>query len=105
MKKNGHIFTIIFWGAVLFLSCKPSYQKEFEQIELPAYQSDDQNRTLNRIIHVSKHDNFQKLIVNGKEYPPKQLKKILDTLGAGYSLLIKNDSISNKKSLIIEENL
>lgn len=105
MKKNVHILAIIFWGVAQLLSCKSSHQKEYDHIELPAYQSDDQNIILNNIINSSGDGDFHKLLVYGKEYPIRELKRILDTIDPGYKMQVKTDSVSNKKLLVIKRNL
>jgi len=98
--KNSRLAIICL--LILLLSGCKSQQQNLKGIELPAYQSNNDVELLRNIMNAPDYENSQKLIVNDFEYPLKDLQKILDTISKDYKLIIKNDSISNKKLLIIK---
>ncbi|RIV70496.1 hypothetical protein [Flagellimonas aequoris] len=102
MKKNHLILSL----SLLFLfgcfSCKTSRQKEFNSIEMPAYENGTQNEVLRKIMNSPNPSELYTLWVNEKEYPIAHLKKILDTLDPNYTIQIKTDSTLNKKLLFLK---
>jgi hypothetical protein len=70
---------------------------------LPAQQLDksEEASLLNSIRNSKSNADFQRLIVNNKEYPPQQFPAILDTLDNSYTFDLKVDSVSSDKILVI----
>ena len=53
-------------------------------------------------IHIKKNNaDFQKIMVNDKEYSPRQFLSILDTLDDSYTFDLKVDSVSKIKILVV----
>lgn len=100
--KNSSL-TIIGLLILLMSGCK-SQQQNLKGIELPAYQSNNEGELIKSILNAPDYENFQKLIINDIEYPLIDFKKIMDTISKDYKLIIKNDSISNKKLIIIKSS-
>jgi hypothetical protein len=99
------ILTLLF-----FISCKSQNGKSTKVLnnQLPAYHienSSNEKSVIGSIINSSNFESFQVVIFNKKEYRIKDAKKILDTLGKGYSFNVKLDSLSNRKLLIIYKSL
>jgi hypothetical protein len=101
--RNIKIISVVFLLSFLFIfSCKPK-QQNFKGKILPAYHEDSNSGVFESITNSSNYEKFQKLMINGKEYPLNDLQKILDTL-KDFKIIIKKDTISNKKLLIIKSS-
>lgn len=100
MRNSKVIVFIIF---ILMFSCKPKHQFT-NGFKLPAYQDKNEVEILKSIINSSNYQKFQELIVNGKKYPAKELQNILDTISPNYKIVIKKDSVLNKKILILNNS-
>jgi hypothetical protein len=101
--RNIKITLGVFLLSFLFIiSCK-SKQQSFNRKMLPAYHEDSNSGVFKSIINSSNYAKYQKLMINDKEYPLNDLQKILDTL-KDYKIIIKRDTISNKKLIIIKSS-
>ena len=56
---------------------------------------------LNSIRNSNSDADFQKVIINNKEYSPQQFPAILDTLDNSYTFDVKIDSVTKNKMLVI----
>lgn len=94
---------------IFFICCKSQNVKSTELLknnQLPAYHIEnvtEEKSVVKSIINSSNFENYQVVIFNKKEYPIMDAKKILDTIGKGYTFDVKLDSISNRKLLIIKK--
>jgi hypothetical protein len=91
----------------VFANCKSQKDQyvlsEKDGYTLPAHHLSKSEETslLNSIRESKSYADFQRLIVNNKEYPPRQFPAILDTLDNSYTFDLKVDSVSSDKILVI----
>ncbi|SDQ05168.1 hypothetical protein [Flagellimonas zhangzhouensis] len=86
---------------ILCVSCSSYKKSEITGRTLPASETENQNTTIRRQLNSDQTRNYQKVVLNKKEYPIEDLQKILDTLQTEYTLEVKIDSVVNKQIVYI----
>lgn len=93
----------------VFVSCRSQKNRyvltEKDGYTLPAHQLDksEEESLLNSIRNSNDNADFQKVMINGKEYLSQQFPAILDTLDNSYTFDLKIDSVSKSKILVISK--
>lgn len=98
-------FIILFVFNLASCIAQEKESAEIVSVKLPAYESHGSNNVVRSIINASNFESFGVVIFNKKEYSPKEVTRILDTIGKDYTFDIKFDSISKRKILIIKTRL
>jgi len=105
MKSQNIRFVPLLLAVTSILSCGPYRNSEITGRKLPAQEFENQNATIRNILNNQDSGIYQKVIVDDREYPITELKRILDTISPNYTLEIKQDSIANKQLIVIKPKL
>lgn len=96
---------------IFVLSNCRSQKDQYELTEkdgymLPAHNlsKSEEASLLNSIRNSKSNADFQRVIVNDKEYSPQQFPAILDALDNSYTFDLKVDSVSSDKMLVITKS-
>jgi hypothetical protein len=93
----------------VFANCRSQRDQyvltEKDGYTLPAHHlsKSEEESLFNSIRNSKSNADFQKIIINNKEYLPQQFPAILDTLGNSYIFDLKIDSMSSSKILVIKK--
>ncbi|WP_333821046.1 hypothetical protein, partial [Ohtaekwangia sp.] len=88
-------------------SCKSQKDQyavtEADGYTLPAHQLEksEEKSLLNSVRNSVSNADYEKVIVNNKEYSPKEFLTILDTLDSSYTFDVKIDSLKKSKVLVV----